>query len=91
MIKREIHFGAFHMNIKVGNLYQITNGYHSPLPDNKVSHGGAWVNDLEQRGYFFAEGTPVLILKKNTYFSNLWQTLIGDKIFLVNEYYLKEL
>jgi hypothetical protein len=91
MIKREIHFGAFHMNIEVGNLYQIINGYYSDLPDNKVSLGGAWVNDPHDNPHFIPEGTIGLIIKQYPKYCNLWETLIGDKIFIVNEHYLKEL
>lgn len=75
------------MNIEVGNLYKV--GYTS-FTDSS-SGGGIWATDLEEKGHFLPEGTPGLVIKRDAEYSNVWQTLIGDKIFLVNEYYLKEL
>ena len=95
MIKGAIHIGATHydMNIKVGNLYQITNGYFSDLPDDKVSHGGAWVFDFQSKGYFISAGTPVLIIEKMHPEKDTlnWKVLVGDNLFIVDQYYLKDL
>lgn len=95
MMKGAILIGATHydMNIKVGNLYQITNGYFSDLPDDKVSPGGAWVFDLQNKGYYISEGTPVLIIEKmhSKYRDTSWKVLIGDNLFIVDQYYLKNL
>lgn len=79
------------MNIKIGNLYQIVNGYFSDLPDEKVVPGGAWATDLQGRGYFLQEETPILIIEKDLDSINRWKCLVVNKLFFIEEYYLKEL
>jgi hypothetical protein len=95
MIKGAIHIGATHydMNIKVGNLYQITDGYYSDLPDEDIVHGGAWATDLQGRRYFLQEETPVLIVEKMHPEKDTlnWKVLVGDNLFIVDQYYLKDL
>lgn len=92
MMNRAIHIGATHydMNIKVGNLYQITDGYYSDLPDEDIVHGGAWaVNVSTLERIFMYEGTPAMVINYCGHYDP--RVLIEDKIYMINPAYLKDL
>ena len=80
------------MKIKNGDLLSIRKGYYEDMPPEYPD--GAWIiNASTLQSKFLLEGTPVLIIEKMHPEKDTlnWKVLVGDNLFIVDQYYLKDL